>query len=574
VLLLALGGALASRTEIFPFAGPPDPWGANTPGLRGTWVQASSVTTPEDIDEVLRRAEAGHFNAIFVSVFPSGQTMFDSALASKYEKIEPEFDPLAYLVPEAHRRHLDVHAWFATGRVKYKGAAPILARHPDWALVGPDGEAAGWLNFTRPDVRQFISDLMLETVERYGVDGLHFDYTRYPGPQWGFDSYSIEAFTQEYQLDLNQLRYADLPAYGRFEGNPLIVRGSAQVLAAFANGLPAVAFNTYGEGEVVLLNWDANLRTVAVGAEIMQRSLWRWRPEGGPVYLLRSQTNVAEYGSDNVEKARAWLQHLGWAPLEVGEEDVPGLTTELALVLPNVYLIPSETAAHLAEFVRRGGGIIFIDGPSRSIHLPAIQAITGMQSRGRHFQEATLMSATGEHPLIPDSQRSWSPEIYQGWDAKWKQFRQRGINLLIQGIYERVKATHPDVEISVTITSDQEEAARLYLQDWPAWLEGGYVDFIVPRGYVEEVRELGAVLTAWKPVMEAHGKITLGLRAYNGEGESEAPKAPVQLLTEMGLVSEAGSNGVMIFDLDHMSDQQLFALAAGPFSSPTMPADR
>jgi len=45
-------------------------------------------------------------------------------------------------------------------------------------------------------------------------------------------------------------------------------------------------------------------------------------------------------------------------------------------------------------------------------------------------------------------------------------------------------------------------------------------------------------------------------------------------LTEMGLVSEAGSNGVMIFDLDHMSDQQLFALAAGPFSSPTMPADR
>ena len=47
--------------------------------------------------------------------------------------------------------------------------------------------ATGWLNFTRPDVRRFVGDLMLEAVSRYGVDGVHFDYTRYPGGAWGFD---------------------------------------------------------------------------------------------------------------------------------------------------------------------------------------------------------------------------------------------------------------------------------------------------------------------------------------------------------------------------------------------------
>ena len=574
VLLFALGNVAARRLGIFPFAISPIGRESNAPELRGVWVQARAITSRDKIDEMLTRAEAGHFDAVFVNVFHLGQTLYASALADQYEKVDPDFDPLAYLVPEAHRRGLAVHAWFATGRVGRDKVSPIFDKHPEWALAGPDGATIAWLNFTRPDVRQFIGDLTLETVERYEVDGLHFDYMRYPGPEWGFDPYSIELFTKEYGLDLNLLRYADLPAYGTFAGNPLTHPGTAQVLATFANGLPAVTLNRYGEGEVVLLNWMADQRQVAVSAEIMKRSLERLLDEGGQVHIVRSEATIAEYGVESFENSKAWLEHLGWLPLETTEAEIANVGLDSVLVLPSVYLISPETAAALADFVRRGGGAIFLDGPTRSIYLGDLQALTGMTARGRYFKETTLMLATGEHPLIPNSQRSPNLETYQAWDVDWKDFRRRGINTLIKDIYERIKAKDPDVIISITITSDQDEAKQRYLQDWPVWLEAGYVDWLIPRGYVEQSQDLAPVLAAWQPAIKSHDQIAFGLIVFTDDGEAARPKSPDQLLTEIGLARRANSNGVMLFDLDRMTDEQLQALAAGPFASPAQPPER
>ncbi len=574
LVVLALGGCTVYtlRFPLFRIFSPGRE--AETPPLQGAWVQARSITSREKIDAVLRRAEAGGLNAIFVDVYLFGQTVYPSALTSQYERVEPGLDPLAYLVSQAHRRGLEVHAWFPMGRVSRGEASPFLAEHPDWALVGPDGDTVAWLNFTRPDVRQFIGDLMLETVEHYGVDGLHFDYTRYPGPEWGFDAYSAERFKEEHNLDLNQLRYADLPAYGWFEGNPLISLGAAQVLATFNDGSPAVTLNRYGEGEVVLLNWNASQRSVAVGSEILGRSLRRLLDEGGQVYVLRSEPTVQEYGAESLEKAMAWLEHLGWTPFEVTEADIPSLGADSVLVLPNVYLISPETAVGLADFVRGGGGMILIDGPTRSISLAAIQALTGLQSRGRYFKGWLLMTAVGEHPLIPNSPRSASLVIYREQDARWKEFRRQGVSALIKSVYERVKAKHPDVAVSVTITSDQTEAVERYLQDWPAWFEGGYIDFLAPRGYVREASDLEPVLAAWQPVMQASDQVVLGLRVYAEEEQSGTPKAPDQLLMEIEMARQAGSKGILLFDLDRMSDEQLSALAAGPFAKPALPADK
>ena len=187
---------------------------------------------------------------------------------------------------------------------------------------------------------------------------------------------------EKYKIIFHACLNADLPAYGLFVSNPLSEPTSARVLATFANGLPAVALNTYGKGEVVLLNWRANQRTTAVGSEIMRRSLQRLLHTGQQIYLLRSETNAKEYGYDSFDSTLEWLTHLGWVPVQVSETDVPDLAVGSVLVMPDVYLISTATAAQLAQFVRDGSGIIFVDGPSRSIELTDIQAITGMTSRG------------------------------------------------------------------------------------------------------------------------------------------------------------------------------------------------
>lgn len=531
------------------------------PEIWGVWVQHRSITTPEKIDAVIRRVEASHLNAIFANVFVYGQALYDSKLVPKYDRLDPAFDPLAYLIEQAHQRNIQVHTWLVNGPVGYKGTSAILAAHPDWSLVGPDGKKSTWLNFARPEVGQFTSDLAIELVQQYSVDGIHLDYFRYPGPEWGFDSYSTQAFRQEYGLDLDQLRYTDLPAYATFSGNPLTQPTTAQVLAVFQNGQPAVALNTYGDGQVVLLNWNANERQVAASSQILQRSL-NLLNKGGKIYVLRSETNAAEYDYVDFDRIMLWLRDLGRRPKPAQEADLPQLSTDAVLVMPNIYLISPAVAAELARFVEKGGGIIFVDGPTRSIHLKDIQTLTGMQSDGGHFRAALLLTAVGEHQLIPQSQREQDLATYQAFDAKWKAFRQHGLNRILEQVYQRIKAKHPQVVVSVTISSDQERANQEVLQDWSTWLERGYLDRLIPRGFVAQTQSLQQIVSPWQSQMQTDDRIVMGLISFVRVDEERIPKSPEQLLAEVKIARKAGSNGMMLFHLDYLTDEQLKLLTA------------
>lgn len=520
--------------------------------------------TQAGVDEVIRRAEAGGFNAIFANVFTNGRALFETSLVDMHPKVKGDFNPLPYLVQQAHQRNIEVHAWFVNGPVSYKGAAPILDAHPDWAIEGPDGKTIQWLNFTRPDVRQFLSDLMWEAVDRYGVDGVHFDYTRYPGPEWGFDAYSVEAFSQGHDFSLDELRYDSLPAYGPFKGRSLAGPTTAQVLARFSNGVPAVTLNRLGRGQVLLLNWDAIARTVGIGGAILQHGVDALRQSGGQIYLLKAAESIAQSGEADFDDSLIWLNDLDRSPQVATNEDLPNLAAGSIVILPGAQLISADTAAQLAAFVRSGGGLILLGGMSRSIQLADVQALTGMSARGDNFDERMLMTAVGDGGLIPVSDRPADLALAQARETQWNEFRMNGINALVEEISTRLKTAHPNVAVTVTITSDRTEAAQRVLQDWRSWLDGGYVDALIPRAYVDSVPELQAVLDAWQPDMQHYGNITLGLISFagKGNGNTKVPKPPEQLQTEIQLTRQAGSAGLLMWVLDELTDEQLAALGA------------
>jgi uncharacterized lipoprotein YddW (UPF0748 family) len=570
-LVLVVSGYLARIAGLLPVTSFAETNQSHRPELRGVWVQHRSITTPEKIDEVIRRAEMGHLEAIFANIFVYGQALYNSRQVPKYDRVDPTFDPLAYLIEQAHRRRIKVHAWFVNGPVGYRGKSAILAAHPAWSLVGSDGKRSTWLNLARPEVGQFTADLVMEVVEKYAVDGIHFDFFRFPGPEWGFDPDSAATFWQETGLDLDQLRYPDLPAYASFNGNPLRQPTSAQTLATFQNGEIAVALNIYGEGQVILLNWNATERQVAVGSEILQRSLNDMSQTGEAVYVLSSETNAVEYGDRDFERAMQWLSDLGWQPQQITEPELVALPINSVLILPNIYLISPQAAADLARFVKNGGNAIFIDGPVRSIHLKDIQTVTGMSVAGSHFQTDMLMTATGAHRLIPQSERNQPLATYQKSDEQWKAFRRRGLSWLLAQIYQQIKAAKPELEVSVTITADQKRASQEVLQDWPAWLEGRSLDRLIPRGFVESPSFLTPVITTWQPLMRQDDRIVMGLISFNRVEEDSVidekriqriPKTPEQLIIEVDLARQAGSNGVMLFQIDYLTPEQLKALSA------------
>jgi uncharacterized lipoprotein YddW (UPF0748 family) len=547
---------------------------AAVPRLYGTWVQGRSVSTPEKADAMLDRVETGRLNAVFVNVFFYGHAHYESELLEKEPSLAPEYDPLAYVIEQAHQRDIAVHVWLVAGPVgDGEGPGPILTKHPDWAMIGPDGQQSHWLNYNRPDVRQFIGDLVLEIVRNYDVDGVHFDYTRYPGSQWSFDPYSAKLFAQEYDADLELLRCAELPAYATFRGNPLVGVGTAQVLAKFGNGRPALVLNSYGDGEAILFNWDANDRQIAVSSEILRRSIDYLLQEHNDIYILRSEANAERYGFKCFDEVISWLEDLGWSPVWITDAELGDLGTDEVLVMPNVYLIGTQVAADLADFVYHGGGVIFIDGPTPSIDNRNLQAVTGMRARGIYFRESDLLVATDEHVLIPASNRDLDRRDYQALDAQWKMLRKRGINTLLEEVYRRAKQQAPDVLITITVAANQETLAERQMLDWQAWLEGGYVDLIIPRAYVNQDEPLAPIIGDWNPVMRDSAQVALGLQAYSGSYGKGPLKTPAGILTEVDLALNRGAVGVVLFDAEHLSDDVLRALATGPFSSLTVGSD-
>jgi uncharacterized lipoprotein YddW (UPF0748 family) len=527
--------------------------------MRGVWVQARSISSPQAVDAMLERAVAGNFNTLFVNVFTKGKAYYNSQVAERANSLPSDFDPLAYLVPRAHERGLQVHAWLPVGRVGWPTLTlepwPVLSQHPEWGMVNACGIPGNWLNLARPDARRFIQDVVMEVAQQYSVDGIHLDYLRYPGPGWSFDDYSAAAFAQTYGADLAALRQFELPARARFSGNPLLLPSTASVLATFDTGEPALLLNAYGDGEVVLFNWDVIGCQVGAAGEMMRRGLQRLASEGSAVYLFRP--DAADEA--NFYNAQAWLRSLGWEPLIVDEEDMVSLLADGVLVLPNVYRIAPSLAQALADFVRQGGGLIFLDGPTPSISDANVQAITGMQDSGRHFfREERWLQPSGDHPLLPVGTPTWDENLARQWD----EFRKESVSRLVQEVRQEMVAQESELALSAAVFSSRAQA-DVVGQDWEGWLDTGALDFAVPMAYVDDPTELNPLLVEWQTLSHFE-RVVPGLIVYVERTESS--KSPQQVLDEIALIRAEGARGVVLFDMEHIDEALLEALASGPFA--------
>ena len=179
---------------------------AAEPEMRGLWVwgpQLGLLKTRAAADKCVAQVDAAHLNAIFLLVWceNSDRVCYHSDLCPLIEGLEPDYDPLGYMIQECHRRGIEVHAWYVNGERSRKA----LAKHPDWAVQSGDSAGPGWYDFGKPEVRKFESDLMLEALRKYDLDGLHFDYIRYSGRVVCYCKHCQDEFAARYGF---QPRYA------------------------------------------------------------------------------------------------------------------------------------------------------------------------------------------------------------------------------------------------------------------------------------------------------------------------------------------------------------------------------
>lgn len=94
----------------------------------------------------------------------------------------PFYDPLEFMIREAHSRGIEFHAWFNLDRASYSRSSALVPTHISYQQPGWVYEYGGrkLFNLGLPDVRAYIAGIVANVVRNYDVDGIHFDDYFYP----------------------------------------------------------------------------------------------------------------------------------------------------------------------------------------------------------------------------------------------------------------------------------------------------------------------------------------------------------------------------------------------------------
>ncbi|HDP98482.1 MAG TPA: T9SS type A sorting domain-containing protein [bacterium] len=135
--------------------------------------------------QILDNHQKANMNAVLWQVRQSGTAYYNSAYEpwgyyAGYK--DPGYDPLAYAVEEAHKRGMELHAWFNVFAASATIPGAPAAENPDWICRDRDGypmTANIALSPGLAEVREYTINVAMEIVRNYDIDGLHLDYVRW-----------------------------------------------------------------------------------------------------------------------------------------------------------------------------------------------------------------------------------------------------------------------------------------------------------------------------------------------------------------------------------------------------------
>ncbi len=220
--------------------------GKTTPTIiefRGVWAGTRSFNTPEKLKTFLDRLEQANMNAIIAIAYLNGFACYPSDIAPRHANSvnpnDPGFDPLGELVTAAHQRGIQVHVYLTSvlnNRYR-KVKNHSLTLHPEWATADQTGrslmkysekklEKLGvegvYLDPGNLAARKYIVDIHIEVMRKYDIDGIQFDYIRFPstyqmnsgsyfpGIHFGYNRESRKRFQQEHGYDpLDMVRHRE-----------------------------------------------------------------------------------------------------------------------------------------------------------------------------------------------------------------------------------------------------------------------------------------------------------------------------------------------------------------------------
>lgn len=152
--------------------------------------------------------KAANFNTIMLQVRARGDLLYPSAIEPWAKCLtgtlgaNPGWDPLQFTIDEARKRGIEVHAWWNVYKVYGSGTPPstspqhiVLSRPELCKLYNNEW----WMDPGLPSTKTYLLNLAMEMVRKYNLDAIHFDFIRYPNPDFD-DAATYATYGQGVQL--------------------------------------------------------------------------------------------------------------------------------------------------------------------------------------------------------------------------------------------------------------------------------------------------------------------------------------------------------------------------------------
>lgn len=214
-----------------------------------------------ELIKILDNIKEKNLNTVYFQVRSNGTLFYKSEI----EPFTPyltgttgkmtSYDPLEFAVKEAHKRGLEIHAWINVNRC-FAGKDEFIMSHPKHVTnshpelivkSNNEGAVSYWLDPGLPSTKDYLVSIIEELVTNYKIDGVQFDFIRYPGNDFN-DEQSYKMYGRG--LDKNNWRRENISnivkdlSKAAKQINPIIKMGAAP-FGIYTNIKGAVGSESY-----------------------------------------------------------------------------------------------------------------------------------------------------------------------------------------------------------------------------------------------------------------------------------------------------------------------------------------
>lgn len=526
--------------------------------VRALWVGPPGFVNREIVDQLIVKCKRAGINMIIPDIMFEDTVYFKSENFIGTVRADDNYDPLAYLIEQAHLAGIEVHPWSCVYYTKPKS--------PEWVsvpLVSKDYHHQ-FLSPAHPEVTPYLISVLQELL-KYDIDGIHLDYTRYWNAAFDYSETARRIFNELYGFDpqnfidhpekivpvksdpypvrvlCHETMRENVAQLGTIErtmtrtevGYALVSDNIENIDQLRTPGMLIVshysnvshgmidAFKRYAErgGDIVWVNPDPSLFQKCPELEQLSGVTELRYLKHGPGRLFPDENQICH------SFFQPFVVNTLWNRIVTGKGEV---------------IATIENGGPVASVCRRGNGSV------------AIMAFRLMES------ENPQMMKFFSDLIMTYRQRAGvnGPDLMAEKRREWTEWRASHILDLVRKVSAMVKAKDSRLQVSAAAGVGPQQYYGVY-RDGAQWLKENFCDFIFPMNYTDNIDELRDILDeqhSFTPENLSH-RIYPGLRLYQVKQGKYGPITGSLLQSELEMIQEDGYEGFCLFSFSFFTDE-------------------